>query len=297
MLCLRDAGIFPDSSLVVVLSSKNIGEHKSSLCAASPVMWRQKAGRFFMRNRILRFIFISFCISFSAFQATFASTLDLPEDIPRLGSDWSLSPETRFTFAILGDRTGGGLENWPLFDRAVDEINLFRPAFVIMAGDLIQGYTTDTAQMNLEWTEFIEHADRLQVPLFVYPGNHDISNPVMYEEWRRRLGRTYYSFEYGGCLFLLLNTHEHFEDGAASLGREQCKWAIETIQGASDMRHVFVFLHVPLWYAPHHEWDAIEKELAGRDYTVIAGHLHKLSHETRFDRTYLVHGPDRKSVV
>ena len=50
----------------------------------------------------------------------------------------------KFTFAILGDKTTGGVLNWPIFDRAVDELNLLQPEFVIMVGDRIQGTVTDT---------------------------------------------------------------------------------------------------------------------------------------------------------
>ena len=223
--------------------------------------------------------------------AVAAEAPELPPDAPVAGGPWAESLSDKFTFSILGDRTGGGLENWPIFDQAVDEINLLRPDFVIMVGDLIQGYTTDARQLNMEWNEFLEHAARLDVPLLLLPGNHDISNPIMHEKWRGRLGRTYYSFVYRDCLFLLLNTHEHFEGADASMGPEQCAWAVETLEKAAEMRHVFVFLHVPLWYGTNPEWKMIEEALGDRDYTVIAGHLHQLSHETRRDRTYLVHGP------
>ena len=34
--------------------------------------------------------------------------------------------DEKFTFAILGDKTTGGVLNWPIFDRAVKEINLLQ---------------------------------------------------------------------------------------------------------------------------------------------------------------------------
>ncbi len=56
---------------------------------------------------------------------------------------WTDDPD-KFSFMILGDKTGGGEDNWPIFDRSVDEVNLLNPDFVIMVGELIQGYTPDT---------------------------------------------------------------------------------------------------------------------------------------------------------
>ena len=70
----------------------------------------------------------------------------------------------KFTFAILGDKTNGGEFNWPIFDRAVEEINLLQPDFVIMIGDMIQGVTTDTSFISEMWREFRSHAENLDVP-------------------------------------------------------------------------------------------------------------------------------------
>ena len=84
----------------------------------------------------------------------------------------------KFTFAILGDKTTGGVLNWPIFDRAVEEINLLQPDFVVMIGDMIQGTVRDTSILNRMWKEFNAHAEKLDVPLYVLPGNHDISNEV-----------------------------------------------------------------------------------------------------------------------
>ena len=38
------------------------------------------------------------------------------------------------------------------------------------------------------------------------PGNHDLSNDVMRDVWRKRYGSTYYSFVYENVLFLCLNS-------------------------------------------------------------------------------------------
>lgn len=42
----------------------------------------------------------------------------LPKGASTLNREWSTDPH-KFTFAILGDRTDGTPEEWPVFDRAI----------------------------------------------------------------------------------------------------------------------------------------------------------------------------------
>ncbi len=46
----------------------------------------------------------------------------------------------------------------------VDEINILKPDFAIMVGDLIQGDTSDKGQLDAEWQEFWEHQSKLNIP-------------------------------------------------------------------------------------------------------------------------------------
>ena len=94
-----------------------------------------------------------------------------------------------FQFALVTDRNGG---NQPgIFEDAVSKINILYPEFVLSVGDLISGYTRDTAQIEYEWDEVNEIIDDLKMPFFYLPGNHDITNQVMAKEWEKRYGRPY----------------------------------------------------------------------------------------------------------
>ena len=198
---------------------------------------------------------------------------------------------SKFTFAVVGDKTGGGLHNWPIFDRAIDELNHLRPDFTIMVGDLIQGNTQDVAQMGADWEEFLEHAERTEVPFFFLPGNHDISNKAMYDYWDEHVGRTYTSFDYKACHFVLLNTEEGWRAGEPQLGSAQMAWLREDIEEHRDAPHIFVFMHRPVWDRSGEDlaqWETVESWLEGLPYTVFAGHYHGLSVERRHDRRYFV---------
>ncbi len=214
----------------------------------------------------------------------------LPPDVPGVDRPFP-QDEEKFTFAIIGDKTGGGGRNWPIFDRAMDEVSYIHPDLAIMVGDLIQGYTTDLQVVDKQWKEFYRHANLIQIPFFFLPGNHDITNKAMYDYWNANVGKTYYSFDYKGCHFILLNTEEGWRNNEVRFGSEQMEWARSDIESHRDSKHIFIFMHRPAWYASGEElaqWEAIESWLAELSYTVFAGHLHKLIYEERKDHRYFV---------
>jgi hypothetical protein len=217
---------------------------------------------------------------------------DLLEGTPVLDREWS-TDSRKFSFAIIGDKTGGGRDNWPIFDSAIAEINLLRPDFAIMVGDLIQGYTPDTVQASAEWEEFHSHADAIDASLLFLPGNHDVTTPQLMDFWQRNIGRLYYSFDYLGCHFIVLNTEQERFTGKWDFGTEQMEFILSDLAEADDARHTFLFMHKPAWddetYAA--DWTRIDDVLLGRPHTVFAGHRHNLSHEVRSDARHIVLGP------
>ena len=219
-----------------------------------------------------------------------AQAPDFPDRMPIVQRPFSDDPD-KFSFALIGDKTGGGLDKWPVFDRAISEINMLQPDFAIMVGDLIQGNTTNPEQLKAEWQEFWQHESPLAVPFLPLPGNHDITNRVMYDYWVEHLGRTYSAFIYKDCLFLILNTEEKhgLPQGAENwFGEKQIDYATRKLEQHKAVRHTFVLLHKPAWLHEESGWSQIEAALTGRAYTVFAGHYHNLTLHTRNDRRYFV---------
>ena len=113
----------------------------------------------------------------------------------------------QFQFAVIGDRTGGA-DAQGVFSRAIDQLNLLQPEFVINVGDSVEGYSDDKGELNNQWDDFDSMIEKLQMRFFRTVGNHDMSNEVMREVWHDRYGPTYYHFIYEDVLFLVLNTEE-----------------------------------------------------------------------------------------
>ena len=219
-----------------------------------------------------------------------AQVPDFPERMPIVQRTFPEDPD-KFSFAIIGDKTGGGRDKWPVFDRAISEINSLQPDFAIMVGDLIQGNTIDLEQLKTEWEEFWQHESPLAISFLPLPGNHDITNRVMYNYWVEHVGRTYSAFTYKDCLFIILNTEERHglpQDVEDWFGEAQIRYAAEELERHPDVRHTFVLLHKPAWLHEGSGWDQIEAALGDRAYTVFAGHYHNLTLHTRNDRRYFV---------
>jgi hypothetical protein len=194
------------------------------------------------------------------------------EKNPWTGLNLNNDPD-QFQFVVVTDRTGG--HRAQVFSRAVHQINLLQPEFVLSVGDLIEGYTQNMDRVDAEWKEFEGYVKNFQMPFFYVPGNHDLTNKEMIAHWGGRYGRSYYHFLYKDVLFLAVNS----EDGAAStISGEQNAYFKKALEENPNVRWTLVFLHKPLWTAADLEkngWSELEKNLAGRKYTVFCGHVHR----------------------
>jgi 3',5'-cyclic AMP phosphodiesterase CpdA len=233
------------------------------------------------------------------------------------------NPEN-FHFAIVSDRTGGARPG--VFEYAVDRLNLLRPEFVIGMGDLIEGYyTEDKEYLDHTWDQFDGLVEKLTMPFFYLPGNHDIGNEAMRSTWRERLGKEYYHFVYRDVLFLCLSTEDppglEFGDSPketiAEMGRlartdpekfraelmrllnfngtqrvgisdDQVDYVRQALDEHRDVRWTFLFMHRPAWQGEvDPQFARIEAMLGDRPYTVFAGHAHNYRYSERNGRDYI----------
>jgi len=253
----------------------------------------------------------------------------LPGAKPWTSEAFKNKPE-EFQFAVIGDRTGGSnLEG--IFPRAIDQLNLLRPEFVINVGDLVEGYAEDKAKATAQWNEIDGFLKKLEMPFFYVVGNHDMGNEVMKQAWIERRGATYYHFIYHDVLFLVFNSEDpsnpvpqgmeektaaykklRKEDPAAAqkmleefmasvesyqkpmvMSEQQLQYFRKAVADNPKVRWTFAFFHQPDW--EHKQkgkaFQAIEQMLQGRPHTVIAGHLHYYDYQQRNGVDYITMGP------
>lgn len=211
-------------------------------------------------------------------------------DIDRGPNPWThldlRNDPANFQFAIVSDRNGSCRPG--VFIEAVDKLNILQPEFVICVGDLIGGYTEDEVELDHQWDEFDSIVRKLEMPFFYVVGNHDITNEVMVEKWKERLGRSYYHFLYRDVLFLCLNSEDPPRKAEADgLGEEQLAYFQRVLRKNRKVRWTFVFVHKPMWKRNERDvWDGMEAMLKDRDYTVFAGHEHTYEKFVRNGRNF-----------
>ncbi|MCZ2340596.1 MAG: metallophosphoesterase [Bacteroidales bacterium] len=191
----------------------------------------------------------------------------------------------QFQFAVISDRTGG--HRAKVYSRAVQQINLLQPTFVMSVGDLVEGYTQSREQATSDWDEFDRYTKQFRMPFFYVPGNHDLATNVLSDVWKERYGRQNYHFVYKNTLFLALNCEDmQGKQRILPQQQEEIKKALEANPG---VRWTFLFVHEPIWTARDLEangWLEVEKLLAGRKYTVFCGHLHRYQKYVRNGMNY-----------
>jgi len=253
----------------------------------------------------------------------------LPKAKPWTSENFRNNPDN-FQFAVIGDRTGGSNAEG-IFNRAVDQLNLLQPEFVINVGDLVEGYTEDKAEVIAQWEEVDGIIKNLEMPFFYVVGNHDMGNDTMKQVWVERRGATYYHFIYHNVLFLVFNSEDpsnpvpkeiaektaefkklQQEDPAKAqamltefmasldayrkpmvMSDQQINYFRKVVADNPNVRWTFAFFHQPDWDNPGElkALQAIEQMLQDRPHTVIAGHLHYYDYTVRNNRDHITMGP------
>ena len=228
-----------------------------------------------------------------------------------------------FTFAVVTDLESGYRNG--VFDVAVQDLALLRPAFVITVGDQIEGGTEDLAQLEAEWSTFDARLAGLKAPYFHVGGNHDLTNLAQRRVWALRYGPRYYHFVYRNVLFLALDTEDYSEPRMAEIyrlraeflaarrtdpakaatlpyaalmeakvgeiGPAQNAYFERALAANPKVRWTVLLMHKPVWRRQGvGGLGRLEAALRDRPYTVLNGHLHRYSHTARNDRDYITLG-------
>lgn len=179
---------------------------------------------------------------------------------------------THFSFVVIGDsRSWEPITQPAIFLEMMREANLLRAAFIVHLGDFIGGYTFDRDLLNRQWDEFEKVVRASEIPLIPMVGNHEVTAPMHEAVYQERVGRLYFSFDFGNSHFICLDTEQvgHF----GGVGPEQMGWLRDDLEAAKQ-EHLFVFLHCPLWHQPE-VWEPVHGLLARHNVeVVISGHRH-----------------------
>ena len=200
------------------------------------------------------------------------------------------APANDFQFAILGDRTGGAAPG--VYERIWHEVEALHPAFVINAGDTIEG--GDDSRAEQEWLALRPLWGRAAI--YFTPGNHDIFSDASRKIYERQTRRpAFYSFDYQQAHFTVLDNSRGDELSASQL--EFLRGDLEKNKQTSPK---LIFFHRPFWipYILFKSGDFPLHRIAQKYGVccVINGHMHQLMHGTQDGITYLVVGSSGASL-
>ncbi|MHC4508389.1 MAG: metallophosphoesterase [Planctomycetota bacterium] len=177
-----------------------------------------------------------------------------------------------------------------LSEKAVAHVNRLSPAFVVNTGDLV-----DKPGDEKQLTEVLRTTRKLDksIPLYTVPGNHDIADAPTEQSlgwYRKRIGKDWYSFDYGGWHFIGLNSCiiAHGQNMPRE-AEKQWGWLNQDLERtvSTGNSHIIVFMHHPLFLSDPEEADDyfnVPRQVRQaylnlfREYgvkTVLAGHLHQ----------------------
>lgn len=138
-----------------------------------------------------------------------------------------------FRFAVYGDtRTQDDIHK-----EIVKKIVSQKPELALHTGDLVG----DGKEIN-QWERFFQISQPLLLSLPLYPvlGNHEGNSPLYFRFFSLPGRERYYSFNWGDCHFIALDSNEPYLTDPAQL-----KWLREDLQSHRDYPYIIVFFHHP----------------------------------------------------
>lgn len=173
--------------------------------------------------------------------------------------DFALTPSDEaapFDFVQISDIHVGASGNRQLYTEAIARIcDLTKPpAFLIATGDL-----TNTGSNTSEYDDYVAAIATSTLPLFNVFGNHDANNRGS-GNYRRYLGPDYYSFSYGNCHFLIVNSVQKTP--------EQAAWVAADLAQLRGDKRLFIFQHYSPSADEHSDFATYNTQ------AVFTGHWH-----------------------
>lgn len=177
-----------------------------------------------------------------------------------------------------------------LYTAAIRASNRLKPAFVVVCGDMVHD-ASDQSQIDELFRITSTLDDDIQ--MHFVSGNHDVGEAPTSESlalYRERFGADNYSFDYGGCHFVVINSSVAFDPtNVPAEWNRLTQFLIDDLSTArrGGSQHIVLFTHHPLfensasesdsqWTIPGDRRGVIVRALREFDASaVFAGHMHR----------------------
>ncbi len=192
-----------------------------------------------------------------------------------------------FHFVVMGDNRPSYKYQPYIYYKITKQIADLKPDFIVSTGDIIAGHDDNPAVIDSMYRDFLDASKSIEyIPLYIAPGNHEETDekelkPIFLKYFKK----TYQSFTYNNSYFIILNTNE--PGFKYQIAGKQYRWLKKQLNKANkeEYKHIFVFIHHPLYPKIHHIGSSLDKFPEERDKlvklfkdknveTVFAGHVH-----------------------
>ena len=137
-----------------------------------------------------------------------------------------------FSFDVIADIE----PEYSTYEKLLGQIREDGSRMLIVNGDITD---KGTREQFLEYQTFTD--ERLDIPYYTVPGNHDILQDGDTSTFASVFGKRYESFDYNNSHFVLLDN----ASAARGFDDEQLAWLASDLE-STKADHVFLFMHRPL---------------------------------------------------
>jgi hypothetical protein len=200
------------------------------------------------------------------------------------------------------------------FEEILKRVEELQADFLIVTGDVVVGggqrHTLSPEKLDVirgDWQRFDAGVSRLEIPVYVTPGNHDIHSVPTRDLYLEHYPKPPYAFTFQGSRFILLDTVGIDQQSSRSHGNEPPWWdggpqpfdepqmdfIRSEITRQNEYQHLFMFMHhVTPWRDSSGFWwrDVHPMLRGGRVRAVFSGTPtgHKYLHHTEDGIHYIL---------
>jgi hypothetical protein len=173
------------------------------------------------------------------------------------------------------------------YEEIIERISELKPDLIIITGDMIYGLTgkpTDPDIIRAEWEKFDAGLNRLGIPIYRLPGNHDVHDYITKNIFLERYHKVPFAFTFKNSRFIMLDTMaiEEYKEGDSSTWTGEVKpfndmqfgLIQNEVRQNGKYNHIFIFMHHPHpWSEPSGFWwkDIHPMLINGKTRAIFAG--------------------------
>lgn len=162
----------------------------------------------------------------------------------------------KFTFAFFTDvhlLRNNDRNSHIGFQRALDDVLPKKVDFILFGGDNVDAYHLEEAEADTLYGWFKNEVDKRGLKAYYAIGNHDAfyqpkdkeADPNSFGLFQKYFGKLYYSFDYKGIHFIILNSVNR-QDSGYCVGAEQRQWLANHLKEIGIHVPIVVAMHVPI---------------------------------------------------